>query len=89
MEYTEQDRKLAQDLFLNKDYMALIMKAFLQPQEEWTTDVLKRPNDEIGELVKADVLAQQKITARFNAFKKIAFSPASAFRNICAPMKKI
>jgi hypothetical protein len=74
MVFNEQEKKLAQDLLLNKDLIALIAKVFLTPQEEWTTDVLKRPNDEVGELVKADVLAQQKIVGRFNELKRAGFN---------------
>jgi hypothetical protein len=73
IEFTERDKKLAHTIVSDPTMLAFIKKVFVLPQEQFTPEqVANMSNGELGELVKADVLAQQKILKRYTDLKRLA-----------------
>lgn len=69
--YTEKDKKLAQSIISNEPVMELLKKVLIQPQKNWSGEILTMKNEDLGELVKADVMAQQEILRRFEILEKL------------------
>lgn len=65
MSFTEEDRKIAQGLCSNPDFIALIKKVMLKREEPINPDLLAlKTNEELGEIVRADEQAEIKIKSR-------------------------
>lgn len=73
--YSKEERGLAKKLCESKEYMELIAKVFLEVEDKLTPDVVNtKTNEELGEIVRADSLAEQKIKSRYNTLRLIAQS---------------
>lgn len=71
--YTEEERQVARAIIGNKQYTELIAKVFLESEDKLTSDViLSKTNEELGEIVRANDLAEQKVKSRFNVLKMLA-----------------
>lgn len=65
--FTKKDEKIARGLVADKDLMALLEKALVNPNERLKSEtVLEKTNEQLGEIVRAMELADMKIRARFN-----------------------
>lgn len=74
--YTKQDHELAKDLCSNKQYLELIVKIFLQSEDKLDHSfVASKTNEELGEVVRANALAEQKIKLRYDHLKMLATRP--------------
>ena len=70
MNYTKEEKETAKALVQNKSYMELLAKIFTEGFDKVNPDVsLAKTNDELGEIVRADVQAEMKIKARFDKLK--------------------
>lgn len=70
--YTEQERKVAKNLLENKEALELIAKIFLETEDKINSDlVFTKTNEELGEIVRANDLAEQKVKTRFNILKNL------------------
>lgn len=73
MTYTDDEKALAKSLTDDPAIMALLRKVFVEDREELNPDLaLSKPNTELGELVKADLLANQKVANRLSTLKRLA-----------------
>lgn len=71
--YTEDERQIAKALIGNKQYTELIAKVFLESEDKLSSDViLNKTNEQLGEIVRASDLAEQKVKSRFNVLKMLA-----------------
>lgn len=69
---TKEDQQQAKNIIENKSLLEFLTRVLVEPQQSWTSEVIGMSNEQLGELVKADVLAQQKIIERFNKIKHMA-----------------
>ncbi len=69
---SKEDQQQAKNIIENKPLLEFLTKYLVEPQQQWTGEVVSMSNDQLGELVKADVIAQQKIIERFNKIKHMA-----------------
>ena len=69
---SKEDQQQAKNIIENKPLLEFLTKYLIEPQQSWTAEVVTMPSEELGQLVKADVLAQQKIVERFNKIKNMA-----------------
>ena len=73
--YTKEEKELAKALVENKPYMALLAKIMLEKEDKINSDIiLTKTNEQLGEMVRADDLAEQKIANRFNILKNLGTS---------------
>lgn len=78
-DFTENEKKLAHTIVGDPALMAFIKKVFVLQQEQFTPEqVANMTNEELGELVKADVLAQQKILKRYTNLKRLAIEKSTS-----------
>ena len=70
--HTKEQQQLAKSVIENKALFEFLVSVLVEPQQAWTQEVIGMPNEQLGELVKADVMAQQKIVERFNNIKRMA-----------------
>lgn len=75
MTFSEDEKKLARSLTGNAAFMALIEKVMRDVPEAFDASVLDKTNAELGELVKANVLANEKIAARLSKLKQLGTPP--------------
>ena len=66
----EQDKKIVEDLFKQEEYVRVIHKYLVSPDEPLNTKLKGLSNERLGELVKADMFAKETIRARWSNFKK-------------------
>lgn len=69
--YTKEEKEIAKAIVSNASFMALLKKVLIEPQQQWTGEVIDMSNELLGELVKADVMAQQKILQRFSHLQQL------------------
>ncbi len=73
--YTEEEKLTAKQMLDNKSFLELLAKVLLSEEETLTPEVItSKTNEELGELVRANSLAEQKIKLRFNLLKKLGRS---------------
>lgn len=70
--YTNEEKQTAQALLSNKGFVELIAKVFLDTEDKFTDDTyLNKTNEELGEIVRANYLAEQKVKLRFNRLQML------------------
>ena len=71
--YTKEEKELAAVMLSNEGFIELLAKVFLETKDKINEElILTKNNEELGEIVKASVLAEQKVKARFNILKRLA-----------------
>mgnify|MGYP000518667555 CR=1 FL=1 len=76
MNYTQEEREVAQALVNNKPALELLAKVFLETEDKLTQDIItSKTNDQLGELVRADDMAEQKVRNRFVVLKNLGIAP--------------
>lgn len=66
MEYSDEERALARKVVANKNLLGLLAKVLVSPNEVISSDlVAQKTNEQLGELVRADDMARQKIVSRW------------------------
>lgn len=72
MEYTEEEKQIAQAIVGNRDYCTLLAKVFLSTEDKLTMEVVREKDDkELGEIVRADLLAENKLKLRWEKLKQL------------------
>lgn len=72
MEYSQEEKQIAQAIIGNKDYCALLAKILLSTEEEISMEVVEaKTNAQLGEIVRANALAKSKIQIRWNKLKQL------------------
>jgi hypothetical protein len=75
MEYSQEEKKTAQAIISNKDFCALLAKVLLSTEETLSMEVVRdKTNEELGEIVRADAIAKEKIQIRWNKLKQLGQS---------------
>lgn len=75
MEYSQQEKKTAQAIISNKDFCELLAKVLLSTEETLSMEVVReKTNEELGEIVRADAIAKEKIQLRWNKLKQLGQS---------------
>lgn len=82
MEYTDQEKKLAQSVVNNQELLNLLAKIFIGQPERFSEEFATLPNNELGEMVKADILADKKIKMRFSQLKRLGTKVTSSGRGV-------
>lgn len=63
--FTDEDKKTAEALCSNKEFIGLIKKVMLKREESINTTLLSlKTNAELGEIMRADLQAELKIESR-------------------------
>lgn len=71
--YTKEERETAQALVANESYMKLLVKVFTEQDDKLNPDVvLAKTNEQLGEIVRAGSIAEEKIKNRLDTLKKLA-----------------
>ena len=71
--YTPKDRQVAQALCSNPRYLALLAKVFLDEDDRLTPElVTQKTNEELGEIMRASMLAEIKVKNRYAMLKRLA-----------------
>lgn len=72
IEFTEAERKIAQNIMEEKDILNFLAKVFLETEDKIDREYVTTKNDaELGQIVRADVLAEEKVKLRFNRIKRL------------------
>ena len=70
--YTNEEKQTAQALLSNKGFVELIAKVFLDTEDRFTDETVQgKTNEELGEIVRANYLAEQKVKLRFNRLQML------------------
>jgi len=72
--FTQEEKQTAQALLSNKGFVELIAKVFLETEDKFTDDTFQKSNEELGEVVRANYLAEQKVKLRFNRLQMLGQS---------------
>lgn len=73
MEFTEDEKQIASKLFENKPAIELLEKIFVDKEDRIDPQLaLLKTNEELGEIIRADLLASQKIKDRFARLRNLA-----------------
>lgn len=71
--YTQEDKDLAKQLVAEEKYMELIAKVFLDEEDKLSMELItNKTNEELGEIVRANTLAEIKVKNRYNRLKTLA-----------------
>jgi hypothetical protein len=70
--YTQEDKDIAKALLSNEKFTELIAKVFLDTEDKLSLDMLARNDEELGQLVRADMMAEVKVKTRFAKLKQLA-----------------
>lgn len=71
--YTQEDKHLAKQLVAEEKYMELIAKIFLEEEDKFSIElVTNKTNGELGEMVRANTLAEVKVKNRYAKLKQLA-----------------
>jgi hypothetical protein len=73
--FTQEDKDIARALMANEKFVELIAKVFLDTEDKLSLDMLSRNDDELGQLVRADMMAEVKVKTRFGKLKQLASDP--------------
>ena len=75
MAFTDKEKKTAQSIVENEAIVDLLSRIFLETQDKFTPEfIASKNNEELGELLRADSMAETKIVQRFNRLKQIGES---------------
>lgn len=76
--FTDHEKEIAKRIVENEDMINLIKKVFVEPEEKITFDIIKeKSNAELGEIVRANTVAEEKIRNRLIRLKNLALSSKS------------
>ena len=68
----EQKKEIARRLTESDEYMQVLAEIFLETEDKLTYETVNnKTNEELGEIVRADSIAEQKIATRFNRLKML------------------
>jgi len=71
--YTQDDKHLARQLVADEKYMELIAKVFLDEEDKLSIEAVSNKTDEeLGQLVRANTLAEIKVKNRYAKLKQLA-----------------
>lgn len=71
--YTDEEKQIAKKLLENEEYLELIAKVFLTTEDKLDSSFVHgKDNEKLGEIVRANVLAEEKVKSRFNILKSLA-----------------
>ena len=71
--FTQDDKEIARALLQSDKYVELLTKVFLTEEERITDEVInEKTNKELGEIVRANHLANVKVRTRFAKLKQLA-----------------
>jgi len=71
--YTQEDKDIAKALLSNAKFTELIAKVFLDTEDKLSLDLVQtRTNEQLGEFVRADMMAEVKVKTRFAKLKQLA-----------------
>jgi hypothetical protein len=83
MEYTAEEKQIAQAIVSNKEYCNLLAKVFLSTEDKLTMEVVReKTNIELGEIVRADLLAENKLQLRWNKLKQLGQKPVTGTNKV-------
>jgi len=72
MKYTDEEKQTAQALNSNQGFLELIAKVFLDTEDKLTDEFVQgKTNEELGEIVRANNMAEQKVKLRFNQLRML------------------
>jgi hypothetical protein len=69
--YTDKEKSLARSIVADKETLEFIEKMFCQAQKRWGIENLSLKNASLGEVVKADILAEKHVKDRFETLKRL------------------
>lgn len=73
MQLTQDEKKVAERLLSSKEYVDLLKKVMLSNEDKLHPDQFAaKTNEELGEIIRADYLAEEKIKRRFDILKRAA-----------------
>lgn len=76
--FTDHEKEIAKRIVENEDMINLIKKVFVEPEEKIAFDIIKeKSNEELGEIVRANTVAEEKIRNRLIRLKNLALSSKS------------
>lgn len=76
--FTDHEKEIAKRIVENEDMINLIKKVFVEPEEKIAFDIIKeKSNAELGEIVRANTVAEEKIRNRLIRLKNLALSSKS------------
>lgn len=71
--YTEKDKQIAKAIVENAPMVELLAKVLLAEEDKLSAELISsKTNDELGEFVRANYLAETKIKLRFDRLKRLA-----------------
>ena len=71
--YTQEQKETAKRLLEDKQAIELIATIFLDTEDKLTAETINgKTNEELGEIVRAGLLAEEKIKQRYAVLKHIA-----------------
>lgn len=71
--YTKEDRQIAKALCSDPKYLELIAKVFLEEEDKLSIEfVTQKTNDQLGEIVRANTLAEIKVKNRYATLKRLS-----------------
>lgn len=71
--YSQEEKATAKAIVENKSYMELLTKVFLQKEDRINPDIaLAKTNEQLGEIIRADLQAEEKIKDRFDILKRLS-----------------
>jgi len=80
--YSDKEKKLARALLEDKDLCVLLEKVFTTKDESFNHSVIAdKTNEELGELVRADSLAEQKVLNRWRNLQLLGQPEPSESKN--------
>lgn len=74
--FTQEDKDIAKALLSNDKFVELIAKVFLDTEDKLSLELIQtRSNEQLGEFVRADMMAEVKVKTRFNKLKQLGSEP--------------
>lgn len=72
MEFTDKEKKAAQGLVKNKAFMELLEKILLETEDKYHPEFVNaRTDEQLGQVVRADSLAERKVKNRLSKLKNL------------------
>jgi hypothetical protein len=72
MEWTKKERALARQVVSDKELTEFLAKIFTKQEEDISLDIVsKKTNQELGEIVRANAMAQQKVLSRWASLVRL------------------
>lgn len=72
MQYTEEEKMTAQALVSNPAFLSLIKKVFTEVEDKFEDQVVDAlDNERLGELVRANSLAERKLKMRYSKLAQL------------------